>query len=327
VSIRVSFFALLIALAGAAQMLRADEQLEELPATMAVADGGIYEGPSYGEPVYQGAGDGAQVYRGALTPGPAVYDEPWTWQLMPEGLIYHSYLAGTKEPRMASVFAYIPSSGWVLDFTVGARIGLLRYGTPHAIRPEGFQLDIEGAAFPRLDIQHDFDLVDVDFRGGLPLTYGIGPFQAKLAYYHLSSHIGDEYLLRNLNFPRINYVRDVIVLGGSVYPTENTRLYAEAGWAFNTDGGSEPWEFQFGAEYSPIYPLGFRGAPFAAINAHLRQEVDFGGSLVVQAGWQWRSAVSRRLRVGFQYFNGKSDQYQFFRDFEQQFAGGLWYDF
>jgi hypothetical protein len=162
----------------------------------------------------------------------------------------------------------------------------------------------------------------------VPLTYGIGPFQAKLAFYHLSSHIGDEFLLQNPTFTRLNYKRDVIVLGGSVYPTDNTRLYAEAGYAFDNDGGSEPWEFQFGAEYSPAYPVGFRGAPFAAVNGHLREEVDFGGSLVVQAGWQWRSVgVGRRLRIGAQYFNGKSDQFQFFRQFEQQIGAAVWYDY
>jgi Protein of unknown function (DUF1207) len=322
VSKRISLFVVLAALGCVVSPLRADEQLDELPATMAAAEDGVFEGPGCPDPVYPG-----QVWQGAVGPGPAAYGEPWTWQLMPEGLIYHSYLAGGKEPRMASVFAYEKNAGWVWDITIGARVGLLRYGTPDAIRPEGWQLDVEGAAFPRLNLEHDADLVDVDFRAGVPLTYGIGPFQAKLAYYHLSSHIGDEFLLQNPGFPRINYSRDVIVLGGSVYPTDNVRLYGEAGWAFATGGGSRPWEFQFGAEYSPLYPLGFRGAPFAAINGRLRQEVSYGGNMIVQAGWQWRSAVGRRLRIGAQYFNGKSDQYQFFRQFEEQIAAAIWYDF
>ena len=27
-------------------------------------------------------------------------DEPWTWQLLPAGLMYKSYLAGNREPRI-----------------------------------------------------------------------------------------------------------------------------------------------------------------------------------------------------------------------------------
>ena len=54
----------------------------------------------------------------------------------------------------------------------------------------------------------------------------------------------------------------------------------------------------------------------------------FGGSLVVQAGWQWlNGATGTRLRVGFQYFNGKNEQYQFYNDFVEQFGVGIWYDY
>ena len=34
----------------------------------------------------------------------------------------------------------------------------------------------------------------------------------KLAYYHISAHIGDEFLERNPTFERVNYVRDAAVL-------------------------------------------------------------------------------------------------------------------
>ncbi len=78
------------------------------------------------------------------------YDAPWSWQLMPQGLIWHSYLAGVKEARMASVFNYQKGLGWLWDPVAGGRVGLLRYGTPNAFRPEGWQLDVEGAAFPEL---------------------------------------------------------------------------------------------------------------------------------------------------------------------------------
>jgi len=36
-----------------------------------------------------------------------------------------------------------------------------------------------------------------DFRFGVPLTYGEGPWRTKFGFYHLSSHVGDEYLLKN----------------------------------------------------------------------------------------------------------------------------------
>ena len=151
--------------------------------------------------------------------------------------------------------------------------------------------------------------------------------EAKFGYYHLSSHIGDEYLLKYPDFPRINYVRESLVSGLAVYLNPNLRLYSEAGYAFYIDGGAKPWEFQFGADFSPAEPTGLGGAPFFAINGHLRQENDFGGNMTVQTGWQWRGRTGHLLRFGMQYFNGMSDQYQFYNRFEEQIGAGLWYDY
>jgi hypothetical protein len=153
-------------------------------------------------------------------------------------------------------------------------------------------------------------------------------FESKLAYYHLSSHLGDEFMLKHPDEPRINYSRDVIVLGLAAYLTEDVRVYAEAGYAVYYSGGAQPWEFQLGAEFSPAYPTMGHGAPFAAVNALLREEVDFGGTFTAQAGWQWRGHGSRHLfRAGVQYLVGKSPQLEFFDRDERQFGLALWYDY
>ena len=47
----------------------------------------------------------------------------------------------------------------------------------------------------------------------------------------------------------------------------------------------------------------------------------------VQTGWMWRGRSGHVCRVGMQYFNGLSDQCQFYRTFEEQIGVGLWYDF
>jgi hypothetical protein len=253
----------------------------------------------------------------------------WCWQVLPGGLMYRSYLAGTREPRMGSQLAYVSGHGWVWDATAGARVGLIRFGTPDDGWPEGWQLDLEGAAFPRLDLENERDLVSADFRVGAPITYRRGRWETKFGYYHLSSHLGDEYMIRHQESiaTRDNYDRETLVAGVGFRPVPAIRLYTEAGYAFSRGGLTRPWEFQFGTEYSPIEPVGGHGAPFLALNGHLRQENDFGGNFVVQSGWQWRGRTGQLLRTGVQYFNGKSDQGQFINDFEQQIGMGLWYDF
>ena len=51
------------------------------------------------------------------------------------------------------------------------------------------------------------------------------------------------------------------------------------------------------------------------------------GNVVLEAGWLWRGNSTGTLRTGFHYFNGKSNQFQFFDNFEEQIGGGVWYDF
>ena len=258
-----------------------------------------------------------------------LFQEPWEWQFLPDGLIYRSYLAGVKEPRIGGTLFRKGNQDWLLDVTLGGRVGMLRYGTNNDFWPEGWQLDIEGAAFPRLNLEENWDMESADFRFGVPLTYGMGNVQTKLAYYHLSSHLGDEFVLRNASSlsTRINFSRDVLVFGISTFPHPDWRLYGETGWAFHTDGGSQPWEFQFGFEIMPPLTLCVDHSPFLAINVHLREEVDFGGNLVVQTGWLCRSRSGHLFRIGFQYLNGKSSQFQFFDQSEQQVGVGLWYDY
>jgi hypothetical protein len=255
----------------------------------------------------------------------------WTWQLLPDHLLYRSYLAAPGEARLSSNWLYDTDQGWIWDFTIGARVGLLRFGSPPGAQPEGWQLDLQGAALPRLNLEENYDLDSVDFTVGLPLTWRQGPWQTKLELRHLSSHLGDEFLLRNPGYPRLNYVRDSIVLGGGYFPVPDVRLYGEADYAFNTDGISDPWHFQFGFEYSPLPVvewLGWHGMPFIGANGQLRQECDFGGGVNVMAGWQLRGPASGRLlRFGLQYYNGKSLQYSFFDEHEELLGFGLWYDY
>lgn len=291
------------------------------------SNGGIFSGVT-GSGLFGGSGNTEETIwddvTGVYAPN-ARYD--WTAQLKPDGLIYRSYLAGVKESRMASVFNHDSNAGWIWDITLGGRVGIFRYGTSNTVRPEGFQIDIEGSGQPRLDLEHNEDLVATDFRAGLPITYGIGRWQSKLAYYHLSSHVGDEYLVSHPGFQRINYSRDTLVLGQSYYLTADWRIYGEAGWAFYSDV-SEPWEFQFGTEYSPLTKPGLGGAPFAAFNVQSRQELDFSGNLVLQAGWQWRARNRGHLfRIGLQYYNGKNQQFEFYEVNENKFGIGFWYDF
>lgn len=259
------------------------------------------------------------------------HDQAWHFQFLPSSLIYKSYLAGVKESRVSMHHvggtSDVVEKNFLSEATLGTRIGIFRYGTGGHWLPQGWQVDVEASAQVRLNYDHNCDVDATDYRAGIPLTYGIGKSQLKFAYYHLSSHLGDEFMLRNPHFLRLNYSRDALVFGFAHNFHPNLRLYAEAGWSFYSDV-CKPWEFQFGMDYAPGAPTGLHGAPFVAINGHLREEVNFGGNLVFQTGWAWRSVHDARLlRAGLHYYNGESNQFSLFDFTEHHIGVGVWYDF
>lgn len=306
----------------------AEETPAELPAESAEELGTTSE--------QEGRANSLFHFPGSITAGPIYYGADYTnpryipdrcLQVLPDGLIYRPYLAGPKEPRLGAHIARIPDDTWIWGATVGGRVGLLRLGSSDPIRPRGFQIDAEGAAMIRLDIEEQTDVRSADFRGGVGFSWGNEVAQMRFAYYHLSSHLGDEFLIKNPTFPVFGQSRDALTLGLSYYLLDDLRLYSEVGWAFASTA-SEPWEVQFGIDYAPRQPTGFRGAPFIAANGHLREEHDFGGGVTVQAGWAWRADTTAHLfRVGFLYFNGKSSQYAFLPYHEELLGAGMWYDF
>ena len=249
------------------------------------------------------------------------------WQLMPVGLMYKAYLAGEKESRISSVWFSSPGrQGVVWENTLGGHVGLLRYGTTNSIKPEGWQLDLEGAAMPRIDMGHSDDLEACDFRAGLLITRRKENNAFKFGYYHLSSHLGDEYLLRNPGYNRLNYVRDSLIIGWTHHLSDNAQIYAEVADAMNHECGAKPLEFQYGIQYSPL-AFGLIGAPFAAINGHTRQDFGFVTSVNAMAGWQWRGASNHTYRVGMQYYTGPALQWEFAGQKETLTGAGMWMDY
>jgi hypothetical protein len=250
------------------------------------------------------------------------------YQLLPNGLMYKSYLAGEKEPRIQGVWLSEKDRGLIWESQVGGRVGLLRYGTTDPIAPEGWQIDLEGGAQVRLDPRNESDVEAVDFRVGGLITWRTGPEAFKFGYYHVSSHLGDEFLIRNPGFVRINYVRDSAIFGWMHDLSRDKQIYGEVAYAIGRSGGAKPLEFQYGFQYTPRDIFGFQGGPFFAINGHTRQDLGWITGLNTVAGWLWRGEqTNHTFRIGFQYYTGPAMQWAFVGRNESLVGGGLWFDY
>lgn len=251
----------------------------------------------------------------------------WRWVFLPQGFLYHTYWASTAEPRLSTRLINDSGGHNSIDSQIGGRFGIVRFGNPDL--DEGFQLDILGGANLRQNTDtDDWDMTGTDYRFDLPITYRRGQHAWKFGFYHVSSHMGDEFLKYNPSVSRIDYFRHSLYLGYSYFVVPELRLYGELDYAFVQDF-AEPWHIQFGFDWGPVCPTGLRGAPFLAANVHLREELNFSGNVSVQTGWAWKGEGrgAGTLRTGFHYYNGGSPQFSFYRENEQQVGWGLWYDY
>jgi hypothetical protein len=86
---------------------------------------------------------------------------------------------------------------------LGDSFGLVRWGGPTP--GEGMQVDVVGSIFAQfaLDAPSN-DLINADYIVGVPVTFRRRGFSTRVRLYHQSSHLGDEFLLRDEDTQRQN---------------------------------------------------------------------------------------------------------------------------
>ena len=143
--------------------------------------------------------------------------------------------------------------------------------------------------------------------------------------------MGDEYAVNNPGSldRQVNYVHNALVLGVSDYPIDYMRVYAEAAYAFNATDGAEPWE-ELDSAQNCLNP-----------ESRIREELPSRRSTAIFAKSMTLVVISHSSPAGFgeikqgtccdhqQAFlsNGKSSQYQFYHDSQQQVGVGISFNF
>jgi hypothetical protein len=159
------------------------------------------------------AADGAAQTQGTPRCGAGVHEsEALGVVAFPEDQIFCPTVADPKEARsfVSLLHGTFPSlddpsgEGTTLaSVGLGDSFGLIRWGGPAP--NEGVQLDIVGSIFAQFDLgAPSNDLINADYLIGLPLTFRRSGFSTRVKIYHQSSHLGDEYLLRNAELDRAN---------------------------------------------------------------------------------------------------------------------------
>lgn len=184
------------------------------------------------------------------------------------------------------------------------------------------QIEIEGSLWAVFNPCYDSaPLINADYYGGAFLSYAIPNWQFRLRGYHISSHIGDEYLLDHPHFVRKNPSAEYLDFFISHDLTEEIRVYGGLGWvvAQDTSFHFSPFYSALGAELR-LLSWGFLdsrnmtyGCPIFGM--HFRQSNDFkkhvDATYVLGYEFGKLTGLFRRWRIFMEYHDGYSLEGQF----------------
>lgn len=246
---------------------------------------------------------------------------------LPPGALFDPLLA---DPRWPHFFASYQRYLTHRDFTDVANVG---FGETIALYrgngPFGGQWEtgVQAGVFAIFDLDAaSKDLLNADYFVGLFGDYRLGGVQAMGRVFHRSSHLGDEFLLRNSSIDRVNLSYEAVdvklsshVLDGLVDPRfgRAVRVYAGAGYLFDQDPSNvKPWWTQAGLEIQSPWTLWRTVRPVMAADLQNYQQNRWNADVSVRAGLAFESleVLDRKLYLLFEYFNGHSPNGQFYRN-------------
>lgn len=276
-----------------------------------------------------GAGATAQARPAAegLPVSPRATAAEQTVALPPGKPLFNALLADPRWAHFSASYQYYDNDDDVRhagSTSFGETFSLLR-------GPAGsggnWELGFQAGVFALFDLDSESkDLINADYWVGIPITYRHDKFSAMARLYHQSSHLGDEYLLRedvNQN-NRVNLSYEAVDMLLS-YEFDNTyRVYGGGGFLFHKEPSDlKPWSVQYGVEITPDMTF-FDGLarPVLAADLHNREENDWSTDLSLRGGIEFTNPVVGGLRVMLllEYYSGRNPNGQFY-DRRLDYAG------
>jgi hypothetical protein len=238
-------------------------------------------------------------------------------EFLPSGRLFDPLMADPHSPRFSLSYQRHgddPELENVASVSLGATIDLYEDDFPGAGR---WQSSVQAAVFSIFDLDAPSDdLVNADYWLGLPFSYRYRDFSAMVRLYHQSSHLGDEFLLRN-RVDRINVSYEGVDARVSYDLFKKVaRIYAGGGYILRRDPEDlGRWSAQGGLELrSPRTIFRKHMRPVAAVDLQHREDTDWDADVSVRAGVQFEAEKlkDRNLQLMLEYYHGHSPHGQFF---------------
>lgn len=183
------------------------------------------------------------------------------------------------------------------------------------------QVGMQAAVWAVFDMKsYTYDLINSDWYGGIPIYFKKGDVRWRLRFFHVSSHMGDEYIIDHGITTRSNLSQESIDLTAYM-PIWNDQLfgYATVGRIMHSDSTFPMAHsyFNVGAEY--YWKKVMWGAsnliaqPYTAIHTQWPEMYHFEPNINATIGLAWsdkRTGI-HRVTTSLEYFAGHSLEGEF----------------
>ena len=129
--------------------------------------------------------------------GPETAKEPDLFELLPRVELFDPLIADPRQPHFSALYS------WYLGDPELGHVGSANFGETFALFGGDllggrWEFGFLGGVFSIFDLDApSYDLINTDFWAGPTLSARSDGLSAQLRLYHQSSHLGDEFLLRN----------------------------------------------------------------------------------------------------------------------------------
>lgn len=181
------------------------------------------------------------------------------------------------------------------------------------------------------------ELFNTDYILGFPLDYAVDRWSFRIMPYHISSHLGDEFLVNHPQFLwlRVNPSFEAVVFYASYQVTKYLRFYVGPAFIFHSDKSfpMDTFYVDYGAEFR-FFPSRFDyqrlyGTFFLAADVQNWQIRDWNFDFTIKGGYEISklAGIGRKMRVYGSYHHGYSYEGQFFLERTQYWEAGFSWGF
>ena len=254
---------------------------------------------------------------------------------LPTGHLFKPLIADPRWPHFSASYRHYtgtPGSRDTAAVTFGETIPLYRDNIGGKGEWGQWETGAQAGVFSVFDLDSaSYDLINTDFFVAGFVGYRLGDVSALGRFFHQSSHLGDELLLRATHPNRINLSYEGLDAKLSYDLPLGLRPYVGGGYLIDVDPSNLGRGFaQVGGEFrSPWALWQGRLRPVAGIDLQFKEENEWHPDFSLRAGLQFEnvSVFGRNLQLLMEYYNGRSFEGQFFKEAVEYLGIGVHFNF